>query len=49
MHADEDLKKYILETSRLCPMVFKRKCLADTEDEALVGISSENEAEDLEL
>ena len=29
--------------------MFKRKCPADTEDEALVGISSEDEAEDLDL
>ena len=49
MHADEDLEKYVLETLKLCPTVFKRKCPADTEDEALVGISSEDKAEDLEL
>ena len=30
-------------------MMFKCKCPADTEDEALVGISSEDEAEDLDL
>ena len=30
-------------------MMFKHKCPADTEDEALVGISSEDEAEDLDL
>ena len=30
-------------------MMFKYKCPADTEDEALVGISSEDEAEDLDL
>ena len=47
--ADEDLEKYVLKTLRLCPTMFKRKCPADTEDEALVGISSENEAEDLDL
>ena len=29
--------------------MFKCKCPADTEDEALVGISSEDEAEDLDL
>ena len=29
--------------------MFKHKCLVDTEDEALVGISSEDEAEDLDL
>ena len=29
--------------------MFKHKCPADTEDEALVGISSEDEAEDLDL
>ena len=49
VHADEDLEKYVLETSRLCPTMFKCKCPADTEDEALVGISSEDEAEDLDL
>ena len=49
VHADEDLEKYVLETLRLCPMMFKCKCPADTEDEALVGISSEDEAEDLDL
>ena len=32
-----------------CPTMFKCKCPADTEDEALVGISSEDEAEDLDL
>ena len=47
--ADEDLEKYVLETSKLCCMMFKHKCLVDTEDEALVGISSEDEAEDLHL
>ena len=30
-------------------MMFKCKCPADTKDEALVGISSEDEAEDLDL
>ena len=29
--------------------MFKFKCPADTEDEALVGISSEDEAEDMDL
>ena len=29
--------------------MFKHKCPADTEDEALVGISSEDEAQDLDL
>ena len=29
--------------------MFKHKCPEDTEDEALVGISSEDEAEDLDL
>ena len=48
VHADEDLEKYVLETSKLCSM-FKLKCPADTEDEALVGISSEDEAEDMDL
>ena len=47
--ADEDLEKYMLETSKLCCTMFKCKCPADTEDEALVGISSEDEAEDLDL
>ena len=47
--ADEDLEKYVLETSKLCCTMFKCKCPADTEDEALVGISSEDEAEDLDL
>ena len=49
VHADEDLEKYVLETSRLCHTMFKCKCPADTKDEALVGISSEDEAEDLDL
>ena len=49
VHADEDLEKYVLATSKLCCMMFKHKCPADTEDEALVGISSEDEAEDLDL
>ena len=31
--ADEDLEKYVLETSKLCCTMFKCKCLADTEDE----------------
>ena len=47
--ADEDLEKYVLETSKLCCTMFKLKCPADTEDEALVGISSEDEAEDMDL
>ena len=49
MHADEDLEKYMLETTQLCSTMFKHKCLVDTEDETLVGISSEDEAEDLDL
>ena len=49
VHADEDLEKYVLETLKLCCTMFKLKCPADTEDEALVGISSEDEAEDLDL
>ena len=40
--ADEDLEKYVLETSKLCCTMFKHKCPADTEDEALIGISSED-------
>ena len=47
--ADEDLEKYVLETSKLCCTMFKLKYPADTEDEALVGISSEDEAEDMDL
>ena len=47
--ADEDLEKYVLETLKLCCMMFKWKCPADTEDKALVGISSEDDAEDLDL
>ena len=39
----------MLETSKLCCTMFKLKCPADTEDEALVGISSEDEAEDMDL
>ena len=46
---DEDLEKYVLETLKLCCTMFKRKCPADTEDEALFGISSEDEAENLDL
>ena len=49
VHADEDLEKYALATSKLCCTMFKLKCPADTEDEALVGISSEDEAEDMDL
>ena len=49
VHADEDLEKYVLETLKLCCTMFKLKCPADTEDEALVGISSEDEAEDMDL
>ena len=49
VHADEDLEKYVLETLKLCCMMFKHKCPVDTEDKALVGISSEDEAEDLDL
>ena len=49
VHADEDLEKYVLETSKLCCTMFKCKCPVDTEDEALIGISSEDEAEDLDL
>ena len=49
VHADEDLEKYVLETSKLRCTMFKLKCPADTEDEALVGISSEDEAEDMDL
>ena len=49
MQADEDLEKYVLETLKLCCMMFKCKCPGDTEDEALVGISSEDEAKDLDL
>ena len=49
VHADEDLEKYVLETSKLCCTMFKHKCPADTEDEALVGISSGDEAEGLDL
>ena len=49
VRADEDLEKYVLETSKLCCTMFKLKCPADTEDEALVGISSEDEAEDMDL
>ena len=43
------LEKYVLETLKLCCRMFKLKCPADTEDEALVGISSEDEAEDMDL
>ena len=49
VRADEDLEKYVLETSKLCCTMFKLKSPADTEDEALVGISSEDEAEDMDL
>ena len=49
VRADEDLEKYVLETSKLCCKMFKLKCPADTEDEALVGISSEDEADDMDL
>ena len=49
VHADEDLEKYMLETTQLCSTMFKYKCPADIEDETLVAISSEDEAEDLDL
>ena len=49
VHADEDLEIYVLETLKLYCTMFKFKCPADTEDEALVGISSEDEAEDMDL
>ena len=39
----------MLETLKLCCTMFKCKCPGDTEDEVLVGISSEDEAEDLDL
>ena len=39
--ADEDLEKYVLETSNLCCTMFKLKCPADTEDEALIPGSEE--------
>ena len=45
VHADEDLEKYVLEMTQLCCTMWT----VDTEDEALVGISSEDEAEDLDL
>ena len=49
VHVDEDLEKYVLETLKLCCTMFKLKCPADTKDEALDGISSEDEVEDLDL
>ena len=49
VHADEDLERYVLETLKLWCTMFKHKCPGDTEDEALVGISSGDDAEDLDL
>ena len=44
-----DLEKYVLETLKVCCMIFKHKCPADTKDKVLVGISGEDEAEGLDL
>ena len=47
--ADEDLSKYVLECSRLSRMLWKHHFPQDTEDEAAVGISSEDEADGMPL
>ena len=45
MKADENLNKYVLECSRLGRTLWKHRFPQDTEDEAAVGISSEDEAD----
>ena len=47
--ADEDLSKYVLECSRLSCMLWKHHFPQDTEDEAAVGISSEDEVDGMPL
>ena len=47
--ADEDLSKYVLECSRLSHTLWKHRFPQDTEDEAAVGISSEDEANSMPL
>ena len=47
--ADEDLSKYVLECSRLSCTLWKHHFPQDTEDEAAVGISSEDEADGMPL
>ena len=47
--ADEDLSKYVLECSRLSHTLWKHRFLQDTEDEAAVAISSEDEADSMPL
>ena len=47
--ADEDLSKYVLECSRLSHTLWKHCFPQDTEDEASVGISSEDEADGMPL
>ena len=47
--ADEDLNKYVLEHSRLGHTLWKHWFPEDTEDEAAVGISTEDEADGMPL
>ena len=49
MKADEDLSKYVLECSRLGCTLWKHWFPEDTEDEAAVGISSEDKADGMPL
>ena len=49
MKADEDLNKYVLECSRLGCTLWKHQFPEDTEDEAAVGISSEDEVDSMPL
>ena len=46
--ADDDLLKYVLECSALLPSLWMRDHPSDTEDEAMVRLLSEDEAEGLE-
>ena len=47
--ADEDLNKYVLECSRLGCTLWKHCFPQDTEDEAAIGISSEDEVDGMPL
>ena len=47
--ADEDLSKYVLECSRLSHTLWKHHFPQDTEDKALVGISSKDEVDGMPL
>ena len=47
--ADEDLNKYIFECSRLSCTLWKHHFPQDMEDEAAIGISSEDEVDGMPL